>query len=50
MKAVDEAMAVEGEGLVGADAKAMGTPIDRSSIELTPKTSNDASTQTSYNI
>ena len=46
LKAVNEAVAAEGEGAVGSQTKAAGAPIDRSSIECTTKTSNDASTQT----
>ena len=52
LKALDEAVAAKVETVVRAEAKseAEGAPMDRSTMEWTSKTSNDASNQYRCNI
>ena len=44
LKAADEVVVTEAKAMVGAEAEATGAPMNRSSMEWTAKTSNDAST------
>ena len=51
LKALYKAVVEDGETVVGAeaDAEAAESPMDRSSMEWTSKTSNNASTKERYN-